>query len=298
MTTVLAAGSAVVDFVFQLNEAPSRSEKHRARDATIVGGGCAANAAVAVSRLGGQAVLAARLGDDVIGDMILTDLDKEKVDCSLVRRFEGKRSSYSSVLVDPEGERSIVNFRDMEIDFSGRWLEEGPLPRFDAALADTRWPDGARAMMQLARQRGVPGIIDGEAPVREAEDALRLASHIAFSQSGLRDFDNTDDLEAALRRAGSETGAWVCVTMGADGVYWIEDDRFRHMPAFEVKAVDTLGAGDVWHGAFALMLARGNDEETAIRFASATSALKCTRFGGRRGTPTADEVEAFLMERA
>ena len=298
MTTVLAAGSAVVDFVFQLDEAPSRSEKHRARDATIVGGGCAANAAVAVSRLGGRAVLATRLGDDIIGDMILTDLEAEGVDCSLVRRFEGRRSSYSSVLVDPEGERSIVNFRDMEIDSGGGWLEETTLPDFDVALADTRWPEGARVMMQAARARGVPGVIDGEAPVREAEDALALATHIAFSQSGLRDFENTDDLETALRRAGDETGAWVCVTMGDVGVYWIEDDRFRHMPAFDVTAVDTLGAGDVWHGAFALMLARGSDEEAAIRFASATSALKCTRFGGRKGTPTADEVEAFLMEKS
>ncbi|MEM6462721.1 MAG: PfkB family carbohydrate kinase [Pseudomonadota bacterium] len=298
MTTVLAAGAAVVDFVFQLNEVPSRSEKHRARDAAIVGGGCAANAAVAVARLGGHAVLAARMGDDVIGDIILADLEKEGVDCSLVKRITGRRSSYSSVLVDPGGERSIVNFRDPQIDDGESWLEKMTLPAFDVALADTRWPDGARVAMQAARQRGVCGVLDGEAPVREAPAALGLASHIAFSQAGLIDYDSGTDPEEALRRASEETGAWVCVTQGAKGVLWLENGTVKHMPAFEVDVVDTLGAGDVWHGAFALGLGQGKSEAEAIAFASAAAALKCRRFGGRTGTPKGSEVADFLEENA
>jgi sulfofructose kinase len=296
MTTVLAAGAAVVDFVFQLNEAPSRSEKHRARDAAIVGGGCAANAAVAVARLGGTAILAARMGDDVIGDMILDDLEREHVDCSLVNRIAGRRSSYSSVIIDPSGERSIVNYRDPEIDAGGNWLEKRSLPAFDAALADTRWPDGAKVAMRAARDLGVPGVMDGEAPVREAQEALDLASHIAFSQSGLRDFVGGSDTETALKRAAAETGAWVCVTEGEDGVRWLDGDTVRHRPGFRVEAVDTLGAGDVWHGAFALALAQGKSEEQAVLFASATSALKCRCFGGRSGTPSERQVEFFLKE--
>ncbi len=296
MSTVLAAGAAVVDFVFQLDEAPSRSEKHRARDAAIVGGGCAANAAVAVARLGGKAILAARMGDDVIGDMIVGDLEAENVDCSLVKRIEGRRSSYSSVIIDPEGERSIVNYRDPQIDAAGNWLEKLSLPHFDAALADTRWPGGAKVAMQAAQQRGVPGVIDGEAPVRDAQAALDAASHIAFSEAGLHDFDGIGDTEAALKAAAAETGAWVCVTEGQDGVRWLDGDTVRHRPAFKVEAVDTLGAGDVWHGAFALALAQGKSEAAAIVFASATSALKCQQFGGRSGTPSEAQVELFLKE--
>ena len=296
MPTVLAAGAAVVDFVFQLDEAPSRSEKHRARDAAIVGGGCAANAAVAVVRLGGTAVLAARLGNDVIGDMIIADLEKENVDCSLVKRMEGRRSSYSSVIIDPQGERSIVNFRDRDIDSGGSWLDKLDMPAFDVALADTRWPDGARVSMQAAKRRGVPGVIDGEAPVRDAQEALDNATHIAFSRAGLQDFTGNDDIEAALVGAADETGAWVCVTQGEGGVYWLENRAVRHMPAFKVDAVDTLGAGDIWHGAFALGLAQGKSEEQSIVFASAASAIKCTRFGGRAGTPSARDVEHFLKE--
>ncbi len=296
MTTVIAAGVAVIDFVFLLDERPQRAQKYRARDAMIVGGGCAATSAVAVSRLGGTAVLAARLGDDQIADMILSGLRDDGVDCSLVRRFEGKRSSFSSVTVDAEGERTIVNYRDTSMEFGGDWLARSELPHFDAALADTRWPEGARVMMDAARQRGVPGIIDAEAPVREANDALHRASHLAFSVQGLQDFCGGNDLDKGLREAARETGAWVCVTEGESGVRWLDGETIRQVPGFPVEVVDTLGAGDVWHGAFALMLGRGATEPAAIRYANAAAAIKCTKFGGREGIPDSATVDTFLGE--
>ncbi len=86
------------------------------------------------------------------------------------------------------------------------------------------------------------------------------------------------------------------MTDGENGVYWTEGERIRHTPAFHVQAVDTLAAGDTWHGAFALALAEGMGEEPAVRYASAVAAIKCTRFGGRDGIPDRAEVEAFLKE--
>ena len=124
MTTILLAGVAVIDFVFSVDEMPRLAEKYRARDAAIVGGGCAANAAVTVARLGGRAKLAARLGRDRIGDMIIADLEGEGIDCGLCRQFDGGRSSFSSVFVDPAGDRQIVNFRDETISVESGWLEE------------------------------------------------------------------------------------------------------------------------------------------------------------------------------
>ncbi len=296
MTTVLAAGVAVIDFIFRLDDVPEPGRKYRAREAMIVGGGCAANAAVTVARLGGHAVLAARLGDDMIGDMVLEGLADEKVDCALVKRLAGRRTSYSSVVVDGDGERHIVAFRDEAMDFGSDWLERAAMPEFGAALADTRWPQGARVLMERARQRGVPGIIDGEAPVREASEALEIASHIAFSADGLADFSGSSDPEAGLRQAAGETGAFVCVTQGENGVLWWDGEAVRRVPAFAVDTVDTLGAGDVWHGAFALRLAAGAPEPEAIRYANAVSALKCTQFGGRTGIPSGAAVDDFLKE--
>lgn len=297
MTTILTVGVAVIDIVMSVDTLPRKPEKYRARDAAIVGGGCAANAAAAIARLGGRSLLAARTGQDQIGDMIVAGLAGEGVDCTLVRRIPGGRSSFSSIYVDAAGERQIVNFRDMALSFDASWLEQRIPDNVDAILADTRWPQGAAVAMKVARGRGIPGILDAEAPVREADDALRQASHIAFSAQGLRDFAGADDLDDALASAREETGAWVCVTDGAAGVTFYEDGKRAHEPAFPVDVVDTLGAGDVWHGAVALALGEGQRARSAIRFASAVAALKCTRFGGRTGTPTRAEAEAFLRSR-
>jgi sulfofructose kinase len=298
MTTVLIAGVAVIDFVFQVDEMPRRAEKYRAKGAEIVGGGGAANAAVTVARLGGHAMLASRLGDDAIAEMILADLGREKVDTRLVRRLDGKRSSFSSVFIDREGERQIVNYRDMGMSFDADWLTPLLPEKFEAALADTRWPQGGPAILNAAKARGLPAVVDAEAPIHEAMATVRAGTHIAFSRQGLRDYCGHDDVERGLRQAATETGAWVCVTDGEHGVTWLSKGETGHVPAFRVEVVDTLGAGDVWHGAFALLLGEGRSEVEAIRFANAVASIKCTRFGGRAGVPNRAEAEAFMRQRS
>lgn len=296
MTKIVTTGVAVVDFVFFLDEMPRLAEKYRARGAEITGGGGAANAAAAIARLGGHAMLASRLGSDQVADMIASGLKADGVDCAMLRRFEGRRSSFSSVFIDKAGERQIVNFRDQELPMDAGWLKAALPDDFDAALADTRWPGGAEALMRTARERGLPGVLDAEAPTREAEAAVRLASHVAFSAQGLRDWAGHGDLARALADVAAETGAFACVTDGAKGVSWRHREASGFEPAFRIAPVDTLGAGDVWHGAFTLRLGEGAAPPEAIRFASAVAAIKCTRSNGRAGYPTRAETEVFMKE--
>lgn len=291
MTAVLVVGVAVMDFVFYVETFPAGGEKHRARDAAVVGGGCGANAAVAIARLGGRALLSSRLGTDPIGKLIHDDLAAEGVDMALTDR-SGIRSSYSSILVDAVGERQIMNFRGEALLQSPSHLTSAPA--VDVVLADTRWSEGALAAMDLARARGVPGILDIEAPADPS--AFGPATHLAFSEQGLAHFYPGLDPAAAIERVVADHGGWACVTMGGEGVAWCDAFGSGHVPAFAVDVVDTLGAGDVWHGAFALRLAEGVTEIEAIRFANAVAALKCTRRGGRAGTPSRAEVETFMKE--
>lgn len=296
MTKIVTTGVAVMDFVFHLDDMPRLAEKYRAKGAEITGGGGAANAAAAIARLGGHAMLASRLGSDQVADMIAAGLEADGVDCTMLKQFEGRRSSFSSVFIDQAGERQIVNFRDPELPMDAGWLLAALPDDFDAALADTRWPDGAEVLMRRARECGVPGVLDGEAPIREAEAALHLASHIAFSAQGLRDWAQHEDLNTALYDIAAETGAFVCVTDGAKGVNWRHGSASGYEPAYAITPLDTLGAGDVWHGAFALRLSEGASPPEAIRFASAVAAIKCTRTNGRAGYPTRAETETFLNE--
>ncbi|MEP1207590.1 MAG: PfkB family carbohydrate kinase [Rhizobiaceae bacterium] len=296
MSTILVAGVAVLDFVFHMDEFPRQAEKYRADAALISGGGNAANAAVAISRLDGDAQLAARLGVDQIADMIISDLDHEKVGTALIKQYDGCRSSFSSIYIDGQGERQIMNFRDNTLPWNADWIESAAPKNMTAALADTRWPDGALAAMQSAKARNVPGIMDAEAPVLEAEAAIHAASHVAFSAQGAVDFTGQVNIEQAALRADELLPGTVIVTDGENGVVMVRDGRSRHFPAFEITAVDTLGAGDVWHGAFALALGEGMSEEQAIPFASAAAAIKCGRKGGREGAPSRREVQQLLKD--
>lgn len=296
MATILVAGSAVIDFVFMLDEMPRLAEKYRARDAMITGGGCAGNAAVAVARLGGVPVLVVPLGDDEPGDMIVSGLKHDGVDCSAISRLPGRRSSFSSVIIDAKGDRQIVNYRDPVLARDISWLPDLSDMSFDAVLADTRWPLIAGAVMREALDRGIPGVLDGEAPIAPSSEALTMATHAAFSAQGLADLTGVRDIEEGLRRARDTISGFVCATDGAHGTFHLEGDTLVQTPSFPVTAVDTLGAGDVWHGAFALSLAEGQSEIEAIRFASAAAAIKCSRAGGRSGYPTRADVIQFIKD--
>lgn len=287
-TEILIAGMAVADFVFRVPAIPTEAEKYRADSMEIVVGGPAANAAIAIARLGGSAILSTRLGEDEIADAIRNDLEAEGVDCRIRR---AGRSPLSAVAVDAAGERQIVNFR-------GEALAEEPEPLDGlapaAVLVDMGWTRAALAALALARTRGVPGVVDAEAPATEA--VLHAASHVAFPRGGLTAFAGVGDKEEALLAASRRLDGWVCVTDGAAGVSYVAEGRVETAPAFPVRAVDTLGAGDIWHGAFTLRLAEGAGEPDAVRFANAAAALKCTGFGGGRASPGRAAVEQLLTE--
>lgn len=287
-TEILIAGMAVADFVFRVPAIPVEAEKYRADSMEIVVGGPAANAAIAIARLGGRAVLSTRLGEDEVADAIRNDLQAEGVDCRIRR---AGRSPLSAVAVDAAGERQIVNFR-------GEALAEEPEPLDGiapaAVLVDMGWTGAALAALALARVRGIPGVVDAEAPATEA--VLHAASHVAFARRGLAAFTGIDDKEEALLAASRGLDGWVCVTDGAAGVSYVAEGRVETVPAFPVHAVDTLGAGDIWHGAFTLRLAEGAGEPDAVRFANAAAALKCTGFGGGRASPGRAAVEQLLTE--
>ncbi|RYH08622.1 PfkB family carbohydrate kinase [Tropicimonas sp. IMCC6043] len=292
MSDVLVLGMAAVDFVLGIDEFPSEPTKYRARSADIVGGGPAANAAVAIARLGGHPSFVGRLGDDPLADIVLADLEAAGVSTDHVHRTPGGRSAFSSVLVDTNGERQVVNFRGEGLTEDADWI--AALPRADAVLVDTRWPDGAAAALARARAWDVPGIVDGEAPIDPR--LVAEASHLALSRQGLASLVPGEDLADALATLAARRPGWSCVTDGANGIWFTDGGGIAHLPAFRVDTVDTLAAGDVWHGAFALALAEARPEREAIRFANATAALKCMRFGGRSGTPDRATVETFLEE--
>lgn len=296
---VVCIGTAVIDTVFAVPHLPLAAGKNFATTVTQVGGGLAANAAVTVTALGGEGVLWSRVGADPAGEHIVRELIDWRIDVAGVQRIEGRRSALSTVLIDTTGERQIVNYLDPLLFAGEAAVPLSELVQANALMVDLRWPAAATAALAEARVHGVPSLVDFERIPEEVHpELIELGSHVVFGEEGLAALAGTQDIAAALGQIATRTNAWLGVTCGAKGVYWLDRGKLRHLPAFAVKVVDTLAAGDVFHGAFALALAEAQPIETALRFATAAAAVKCTRFGGREGIPARPEVEQLLGQHA
>jgi sulfofructose kinase len=199
------------------------------------------------------------------------------------------------VVVDARGERLVVPFHDPQVDASPAWLPLDQVRDVDIVLADVRWVEGAEAVLRAARAAGVPAMLDAEVgPLPVLQRLVPLASHAVFSDAGLLHYTGLASVDDALLAVAAQHGGHVGASCGAAGYAWVDRGQVRRVPAPVVDVVDTLAAGDVFHGALALALAEGRPIDEAARFACHAASLKCTRFGGRLGCPTRDEVDASL----
>lgn len=293
---VSCVGVAVLDLVYGVERLPTGDDKIQAHSRIESGGGMAANAAAAVARLGGDARWFGRLGDDSIGGRILDGLRVAGVDTRGARLVPGEESSHSMILIDGAGNRAIILYRSESLPPDASWLPLDDIVAADAVLADIRWIDGAIRALDAARRAGRPAILDADISKDPAAiDAARVATHAVYSSPGLAGIFGTADPAEGLRLAAAHT-PFVAVTLGREGVLWRGGDGVLHrIPAFPVAALETLGAGDVFHGAFALGLAEGRPEPDALRFAAAAAAVKCGRAGARDSYPFRHEVETCLI---
>jgi sulfofructose kinase len=293
---VVCAGMAVIDRVYRVETFPSPGTKNRAGSFFSVLGGCAANAAITIHRLGGRARVVAPLGgppgEDLTGDNVLSALARDDIDVAHVARVDGAVSSESSILIDRSGERLIVSYRDPALETARPRDPERAVAGADAVLIDNRFPEFVLPVVRAAAGKII--VLDGDRPTRLTDELLTASTHIVFSADGLRATAETEDLAAALTLVAKRTGAFVAVTDGPHDMLWLQDGMLHRLPAFRVEVVDTLAAGDVFHGAFALAIAEGRAPRAAMRFAAATAAIKCSRSGGGAGAPDRAEVDRFL----
>lgn len=295
---LVCLGLSALDFTWQVDALPQGGGKTRANDLREGGGGMAANAAAAAARLGAQVRFWGRAGADSAGREMKAQLAACGVDVDGFRLFEGARSSVSGIVVDAQGERMIVNFRGAGLPADPAWLPLPSLAECDAVLADPRWPEGALALFGAARERGLPTVLDGDVADAEVFDVLLPCVDFAvFSEPGLAGYAGASlDPAAQLRHALGRGCRLAAVTLGERGLLWADAEGVHALPAFQVKAVDTTGAGDVFHGALAFALGARWPVRRAFEFSAAVAALKCTRPGGRAGVPDYATALSLLNE--
>jgi sulfofructose kinase len=293
---ILCIGIPVRDLTYRIQELPGRGEKIRADAFDEIVGGNALNAAIGIVRLGGRTLLSGPIGDptETTSEYIHEKLAEEGIEANL-QRVEGVVTAVSNVMIDPSGERTIVTWRDPRL-YDVQLPDIGELLDGCAAvLTENRCAPFATELCVEATRRKIPVVLDADVVMSMREGLLNAASHLIFSVEALTATAGTTQLEDALRRVAEQTPGFVAVTRGSQGMMWLDGaGRIQVMPTFPVHTVDTLGAGDIFHGAFALAITEGRGIPEAMRFASAAAALKCTRFGGAFAAPERAEVEALL----
>jgi sugar/nucleoside kinase (ribokinase family) len=294
---ILCIGIPVRDLTFRVGGVPARGSKENASHFDEICGGNALNAAIGIVRLGGRASICGPMGDagENSARYIFDKLAHEGIETEHIVHMPGLVTPISAVMVDPSGERTIVTFRDPEL-----WKVRLPdtdelLDDCSAILTESRCAEFCTGLCAEARRRGIPVIVDADRAMSLREGLLTASSHLVFSSEPLQETANVADDGEALKKISRLTSSFLAGTRGAQGTIWLDEKgQLQQTPAFPVHTVDTLGAGDVFHGAFALAITEKQNLPEALRFASAAAALKCTRFGGAFAAPQRAEVLELL----
>ncbi len=295
---IIAIGLACHDNLVVVPSLAAACEGTRVRAVLAQCGGVAATAAVAARALGARVQLWARVGDDDYGAFVLAELRKRGVDTSGMAIVEGARTPVSTVLVEEgTGERRFLYYPGEGLD----WYADDEPPdyarveRAKALVVDGRLPETCLRAARRAREAGVPVVTDvGHA--REHEVALlRLADYPVVSELALNELAPGRELAEFADELLAGAAKAVVLTRGERGA-WLKERgcEARRLGAFPVEAVDTTGAGDVFHGAFAWAIADGRAPEQAVEVATAAAAIACTALGGQTAAPDVRTVEEAL----
>jgi sulfofructose kinase len=294
---ILCIGMPVRDLTFRVPGLPARGFKENATHFDEICGGNALNGAIGIVRLGGRASICGPMGDarETTSRYIFEKMADEGIDTSHIVHMPGLVTPISNIMIDPSGERTIVTFRDPEL-----WRVRLPdsdtlLADCDAILTESRCAAFCTDLCAEATRRGIPVIVDVDRAMSLREGLLTASSHLVFSSEALQETAGVADDGEALKKIAKLTPSFLAGTRGAQGTIWLDEHQtLQQTPAFPVHTVDTLGAGDVFHGAFALAITEHRGLREGLRFASAAAALKCTRFGGAFAAPQRAEVQELL----
>lgn len=286
---VLCVGHAAYDLVFSVDHHPAEDEKIFASGLVGCGGGPAANAAVSVAKLGFKAAFAGFLGRDIYGDKHLQELLDYGVNADLVARGSSP-TPLSAVLVKPNGKRALINYKGATQPLPAAALDFSKVaPKvvlFDGHEAQVSIPLPTRCRREgIATVLDAGSVHDGTLALMDNVDYLVCSEKFALQYAG--------DIETAMAKLANVAPA-VVITLGGSGLIWRRGQEKGRMPAFPVTAIDTTGAGDAFHGAFAAAVAADMDWLAVLRYASAAGALCCTKIGARTGLPTREEHRALF----
>ncbi len=289
-------GICALDHLALLPHFPKPDEKLDLLSFSVQGGGPVPTALATMGRFGARVSFVGKVGSDACGRQVLSELEGFGVDVSGAVIDPHSRTARAYIWIDSQtAKRTVVLDRSNTANLQPAEIRRDLLQDGRLLLTDARETEACLRAVELAREARSQVVLD-LGNVRERTEAfLELADYPVVSDTFAQRFFGDDDPVAAVRKLLEFGVRAAVVTCGIGGSYFAEaGPDVYHQPAFRVEALDTTGAGDVYHGAFVYALAMGETIAEAVRFASAAAALKCRQVGGRAGIPTLQEVQELL----
>ncbi|MEY3288629.1 MAG: hypothetical protein RLZZ419_871 [Pseudomonadota bacterium] len=281
---VLCVGHASYDLVFSVDHHPAEDEKISAEGLVSCGGGPAANAAVTVAKLGFKSAFAGYLGQDIYGEKHYQELLQYGVHTDLIIR-DTAPTPLSTVLVKPNGKRALINYKGKTSPLPSKAIDFSSITS-KVILFDGHEPQLSLSLLKAIRNESIPTVLDAGSVHEGTLALMKRVNYLVCSEKFARQF--AGDEETALTRL-AKVSSTVVITLGERGLIWQRGQERGILPAFSVNAIDTTGAGDAFHGAFAAAITSKMNWLKVLRYASAAGALCCTKMGARSGLPSKEE---------
>jgi len=293
--TILVIGRNCLDYIAVVEKLPAEDEKAPLDFRIVEGGGQGGTSACCIARLGGDVALIGRIGGDDEGVFCKERLHAFGVDTGFVDSVAGGATPVAYLFITRKtGRRTIVyepsrlpeivlNSQHFRLLSTARVILLDPETTYLAGVAKTHAGPQTRI------------VYDGERWKAGIEKMMAVADYFIPSSSFLDSIpwlENQLEFNKKIFRLQASLAGQLIVTRGEDGAFYPVDGKLYRVPAPKVRAVDTIGAGDNFHGAFALALDRNFDLHGAVRFAVAVASLSCEHYGGRQGVPTLETALA------
>lgn len=292
---VVGVGLNAVDYLCILPGYPRFNSKVKMLDFRKEAGGQVATALVALSRWGLHTAYIGKIGVDEWGRFTRQELEREGVDISGLVTARGTTSQFAFIMIDQEsGERTIAWHRPKEVDLRPEDLNPEIIKAGRILHLDGHETESAIIAAHWAQEAGTKIVLDIDSINPKTTELIRLTHILVSDQEFPHDFTGQEDPLEALRYIQQQGPEVVVMTLGKEGSLALWGDKVLRTPGFKVRAVDTTGAGDLFHAGIIYSLLQGWNPEDSLIFANAVAALSCQRIGGRAGIPTIKEVRDFL----
>ena len=300
--SVLVVGSFIVDFVSRTERAPKQGETVVGLSFDMFFGGKGANQAIAAKRLGSEVTMVGCVGNDVFGDNFIDIFKNEGISIDYIKRTNVKKTGCSLVTVETSGQNRICMVPGGNLDYTKEELIslEKVIAQADVVVTQCEMKaEIVDCLAQLCRRYNKKFILN-PAPARTfSKEVLSGIYAITPNETELgvivgRDLNTVDDFKEAGKQLLKMGVKNVIVTLGEKGCMWVSEKGVNCIPAYKVKPIDTVGAGDSFTGALAAMTDQGYEIEIALKTANAVGALSVQKAGAIPSMPYKSDVEAFM----